>query len=113
MPQLSHDQAILGVHGGGDLAPALDLLGGPQARRVRIAHALRRDGRGFGQDHAGVGALGVVLDHQVAGHAAFVGALARQRRHDDAVAQREVAGAQGFKQGAHAKSFRPGNGRNV
>ena len=57
------------VHGGGDLAPALHLLGRPQARRVGIAHALRRHGGGFRQDQARAGALRVVLGHQRIGHA--------------------------------------------
>jgi hypothetical protein len=97
VPQLRHDQAAGRMHGGRDLAPALDLLGRPQPRRVGVAHALRRDGRGLGQDQARAGALGVVLDHQVVGHPARVGMHARQGRHDDAVGQRQVADAQGFE----------------
>ncbi|MNI29417.1 hypothetical protein D3C73_832330 [compost metagenome] len=108
MPKLGRDQAAFFVHGRGHFAPALHLLGRPQAGGVGVAHALRGHGSGFGQDQARAGALGVVLDHQVVGHAAFAGALARQGGHDEAVAQRQRANAQGFKQGAHAKSFRPG-----
>ncbi|MCY1521783.1 hypothetical protein D9M68_566100 [compost metagenome] len=107
VPQLRHDPAAGGMHGGRDLAPALDLLGRPQPRRVRVAHALRGNGRGLGQDQTGAGALRVVLDHQVVGHAARIGVHARQGRHDDAVGQRQVTDAQGFEKLAHAKSLAP------
>src|SRR5471032_3016390 len=107
VPQLGEDQTAGRVDGVGDPLPACDLLVGPQARRVRIADALRRDGGRLAEDQAGAGALRVVLGHQRVRHAgAADGAGARQRRHDDAVFQGQVADGDGIEQGGHGGPIR-------
>jgi hypothetical protein len=97
MPQLQDDPAASLVHGVGGQFPAFHLRVVPDAGRVRVAHALGRDRRGLGDDQAGIGALAVVLGHQRIGHAAFTGAAARERGHDDAVGQRESAELNGVE----------------
>jgi hypothetical protein len=100
MPQLHHDVAVLCMHGIGDAAPTRRLSLGVQARHLCIALALRAHGRGFGNEQASAGALGVVAGHHRIGHVAGR-AVAGQRRHDDAVFQLQVAGLCGVKEGGH------------
>nr|GEU28208.1 urease accessory protein G [Tanacetum cinerariifolium] len=98
VPQLGKDHAAGPVHGSRDQFPAFHLLVGPQARRVGIAHALRRDRGRFAQDQAGAGALLVVPGHQGVRHAAAArGAGAREGRHDDAVFQGRDGGFIAFE----------------
>lgn len=57
-----------------------------------IALALRRDLRALGNDQAGAGALSIIVDIQRVGRIIAMGrTVARQRRHDDTVFQRDVA----------------------
>lgn len=104
VPELQEDAPAGGVHRLGHVAPATDLVIGPDAGGVGIAYAHRRDRGGLAEDQAGIGALGVVLGHQGVGHAAFIGAAAGQRRHDDAVGQLEVAEHDGIEQSSHGTS---------
>ena len=104
MPELHHDLAAGLVHSMGHLLPAVELLGAVQARHVGITLGLVGDGRAFAHDQAGAGALGVVLHGEVVGDG--VGrAVARERRHDDAVGQLQVASGGGVEQRGHG-SFR-------
>ena len=105
VPQLHHDAAALGVHVIGDAAPAGDLPGTVDARRVEITLSHRADLRRLGDDQPGprdrAGALRVVGAHQLVGHLARAGAVARQRRHHEAGGQGDVADANGVEQGRH------------
>ena len=98
MPELNDDGSALGVHGVGDLFPAPDLLVGITARRIGIALRLRRDLRGFGDDQAGRGALGVIFGGERTRDQACAGAVPGQRRHDDAIGELEGAYLGGFEQ---------------
>ncbi|MCY1184960.1 hypothetical protein D9M73_256960 [compost metagenome] len=91
VPQLQDDPPAGGVHGLGDVVPALHLLVGPDAGGIRIADAQRGHRGGFADDQPGGRALGVVLGHQRVGHTAFVRAAAGQGSHDDAVGEFQVA----------------------
>ncbi len=76
----------------GHRAPAFDLRLGEAARRPDIALALLADLRGFGDQQAGARALAVIERRERARHG--VGrhcAIARQRRHRDAVRQCDFA----------------------
>ena len=102
MPELQQDAPALRVHGIDDRLPALHLIARPDARRAGIAdaHGLHR-GR-LGQDHARRRPLRVVLAHQAVRHAPrHGGAVARQRRHDDAVGKLQLADGERLKQLAH------------
>lgn len=101
MPELQHNLAALGMHGVGNLLPALHLFGGPDARGVRVADAHGRHRGGFADDQAGAGALAVVLDHKLTGHAARFCAAAGQGRHDDAIGQFQVADLDGVEECGH------------
>ncbi|MNY04289.1 hypothetical protein D3C86_1369560 [compost metagenome] len=103
VPQLQDDPPAGGVHGLGDVLPALYLLGGPDAGGVRVADAHRRDRGGFADDQAGAGALHVVLGHQRAGYAAGLGAAAGQRGHDHAVGQLQIAYLDGVEKCRHGR----------
>ena len=105
MPQLHRDAPALGMHGVGDPPPAGDLLGVVDAGRVEIALTLGADLRRLGDDQPGARALPVVLDGEVRRHLPGRGAVARQRRHDDAVGEVEVADADGVEQGRHGRSL--------
>ncbi len=89
------------MHGGGDLAPALGLLGRPHARHAEIAHALGADRRALGDDQAGAGALAVIVRHQVVGNLGRACAQPRQGRHEDAIGQDQIAEDQRLEQGRH------------
>ena len=96
--ELRDDRAAARVHGVGDQAPARDLLVGVQARRARVALADRGGLRALGDDQPGAGALGVVLGVQRGRDAAGAGAVARHRRHHEAVGELELAEAVGGEQ---------------
>src|SRR3990167_6719331 len=91
VPQLQNDFAACSVHGLGHIAPATYLLIRPDTGGIRVADAHWGHGGGFTDDQAGAGALHVVLGHQRVGHAAFIGAAAGQRGHDDAVIELQIA----------------------
>src|SRR4029453_518555 len=52
MPELQENPPALGVHGGRDLAPTLDLGPGVDAGRVLVALSLLRDLRRLGNEQA-------------------------------------------------------------
>lgn len=105
MPELHHDLAANVVHGFRDLLPAIQLRGAIEAGHVGIALALVADGRGFGDQQAAAGALGVVLGHQ--GHRNGVGRpVAGERCQHDAVGQLQIAGLGGVEQGGHRRRRR-------
>ena len=64
VPELHHDFAAFVMHRFGDVLPPVELLGAIQARHIGITLGLMADGRGFGDQQAGRGALAVVLSHQ-------------------------------------------------
>lgn len=86
MHELSKDFPALRMHRVGDGLPALHLCVGEQAGDARIPQAVGRRARALGDDQAGRSALGVVFGHQGVGEVAN-GAVARHRRHHDAVLQ--------------------------
>ncbi|MNN40350.1 hypothetical protein D3C81_1544210 [compost metagenome] len=91
MPQLANDLAASRMHGIRDQLPASHLLVRPDARCQGIAARLRRNIRRLADDQAGAGPLGVVLGVHGVRHAIVAHAAARERRHDDAVGQRQRA----------------------
>ena len=103
VPQLHGDLAAGFMHRVGDLLPGGDLLGRVDPRRVQITLALGNDLGALADDQAGRGALAVVLDGQRPGHQAD-GAVARQRRHHDAVGQGNGADLQGVEETGHGDS---------
>jgi len=100
VPQLHHDLAALGVHGFGHALPAVELLGAVEAGHVGVALALVADGGGFGDEQARAGALRIVGGGDV-GRNGVRRAVARERRHDDAVGELQVAGLYGVEKGGH------------
>jgi len=105
VPQLNKDLAALGMHGLGDLAPAVDLRLGVQTGGVLVALGLCGDLRGLGDQQAGRSPLAVVGRRQRAGHQAGAGPIACQRGQDDAVAQGQRAQLVGFEQGFFSHVF--------
>ena len=101
MPKLHENAPARFVDGVCDELPAFDLLIRPDARRVLIADARRRNRCGFADDQTGGGALGVMLGHQRVRHADLARAGTRQRRHDDAVGQFKRPDLQGIKECRH------------
>ena len=95
VPELAEHEAALGVHRVRHELPALRLRGVVDAGRAREAAAVLADDGGLGDEQAGVGAVGVVLGVVDSGHGARARAAARQRRHDDGVAQGVAAEAVG------------------
>mmetsp|Transcript_8584 Transcript_8584/g.24840 ORF Transcript_8584/g.24840 Transcript_8584/m.24840 type:complete len:556 (-) Transcript_8584:176-1843(-) len=87
VPHLVHDPAAIGVHGVVDALPALHLLARVEASGVCPAVGGLGDGGGLSEDQAAVhGAVGVVLDEVIVGHAGRTGAAAREGGCEDAVA---------------------------
>ena len=91
VPELGEDVAAFGADGGDDFFPGFDLLVGVEAGCSEPAACGGGDGGGFGDDEAAVGgALAVVFGHESVGDVAGLGgAGARERRHDDAMFERE------------------------
>src|ERR1700751_5299347 len=86
--QLPTGQPAAGrVHGGGDTFPPGDLFGAVNARRARIADALRRDLCGFADDQSGTGALGGVSRVERPRYIAAAGSITRHWRHHDSIGQ--------------------------
>ena len=105
---LGEDAAALGVHGVGDVGPAVDLLVGDQAGLAREALAGMARVRALADDQAQGRALAVVLDDQRAGDAFDAGADAGQRRHDKSVGQFQLA--EGHRGKQHAQFLSQGIG---
>jgi len=95
VPQLAEDPPARRVHRVGDRAPSGDLRRGMDSRRPRVARALLRHLRRLGDDQPCAGALPVVLYVQRSGRVAGADAIARHRRHHDAVGQFERPHPQG------------------
>src|SRR5688572_29825713 len=75
----------LRVHGGRDLAPAVDLSLGVDAGRILVTLSLPRDLRGLGNQQTGRRALAVILRGEIAWNEARASAIARQGSHDDTI----------------------------
>jgi hypothetical protein len=102
VPELKEDSPACSVHALDDRAPALDLLVGPDAGGVRITDARGRDRGRLGKDEAGGRALHIIVAHQRVRNAARTGrSVARQRRHEDAVGNFQIANLEGVEQGGH------------
>jgi hypothetical protein len=98
VPELHHDRSTRGVNVMGNRFPAIELLGAIQAGHIEVTLPLLADSRRLGDQQAGAGTLGVVLRHQRSGYRIWC-AVARQRRHHDAVAQSQVSNVHGIEQG--------------
>ena len=98
VPKLEEHSSARRMHSLGDDSPALDLLGRPDAGRIRIAHAARVHGGGLAEDQTSRRALHIVVAHQRIGDAAGAGTTTRQRRHEDAVGELQVADADWFQE---------------
>ena len=103
-----------GVDGVGDLRPAGLLLVVVQARDVEVALADVGRMRALGDQDRGVGALGVVGGVEVAGDG-VLGAVARQRRHRDAMGGAQAAALVGLEEVVvrHGGGVDPGFGVSV
>ncbi len=88
VPELQHDLAALGVDGVRHLLPGGDLLVVEDAGRPGVAAPFLGDVGRFRDDEAGAGALAIVFDMHVLGHAVARRPAAGQRRHHGPV--REV-----------------------
>ncbi len=96
MPKLGDDAAADVVNGIGDESPSADLLFAPETGCVGPSEAVGADSGGLGKDEAGGSSLDVVLRLKGGGYVIVrMGAHARQRRHDDAVAKAEISHAEG------------------
>ena len=102
MPELGKNATALGVHAGGNQLPAFNLLFRPQARRIRVAHTLRRHGGSLGQNQPRISALGIIFGIQTIGHPTRCSTGAREGRHDNAVWQGDIADGEWGKQIGHA-----------
>ena len=112
MPKLEEYAPAGRMHGVRDLAPARHLLIGPYAGRMRVADALGRDRSRFGDDEAGGSALRVIVAHQRVRNPTWAGrSISRQRRHDNAVGNLEIANLQRVEQGGHRGSISGLNAR--
>ncbi len=81
------------------VAPAFDLRLAVEARRPDVALALLADLRRLGDDQPGARALAVIGRGEFVRRVGSVGgAVARQRRHHDAIGQLEIAEPEGPKQ---------------
>ena len=104
VPDLRDDLAARLMHRRGHRLPRLDLLVGPQARRIGPAQPFLADAGAFGDDEAGAGALAVIVDHDLGRHMAVGRAAAGQRRHEDAVGGVDVAQLDGVEKARHGCS---------
>ncbi|MPM57377.1 hypothetical protein SDC9_104199 [bioreactor metagenome] len=94
MPELGDDLAAESMHRLGHFLPAIKLLCVIQPGHVGVALCLRVDGRAFGDQQPGACALRVVGGGDLSWHR--IGrAVARERRHGDAVVELQIAGLQG------------------
>ena len=74
----------------GDALPPRNLRRGKYSGNARVAQPIGRRRRAFGDDQSGGRPLRVILRHQLVRDIAG-GAVARHRRHDQAILQRELA----------------------
>jgi len=94
MPELKENAAAGGMHRVGHHLPAGHLRVVVDARRSRIALALRRDLRGFADDQPGARALGIIGGADLAGDIARARTIARHRRHHHAIGELQRAEAE-------------------
>jgi hypothetical protein len=87
MPELEKNPPAGFMHRIGDELPAGDLFGAVDARRAGIAEPLRGHLAGLCDDQTGAGALRVISGVEFSRRVARSGAIARHRRHHDAVRQ--------------------------
>ena len=97
---LCEDPAPFGVHGGSDVGPALELLGGHEPGLAREAPAGAARVGAFTDDQAERSTLTVVLDDQRPGDAFLTGTETGQRPHHESVGQFQVAEGHRGKQHA-------------
>ena len=95
-----HDFSAFRVHGFRYRLPAFNLFLRVEPGHIGVALALLADGGGLSDEQACAGALRVVGGHQRCGHGARR-AVARERRHDDAVGKGDGADSNGVKKGGH------------
>jgi len=114
VPELRDHEAALVVNGVDDAEPAVDLGFSEDAGGAVPAAGAGRDGGGLGDDEASVGgALRVVLEHEIAGDiAGLLGPRARERGHDDSMAEVEGdkidGGEESLRSDWHGESSREG-----
>src|SRR5665213_743025 len=97
MPELDEDPSAALVDAVRHPAPAGDLLLRVDAGGVLITLALLRNLARLGNQEARGGALAVIFHGERARHLAGDRAVARQRRHHEAVGERERADFEGFE----------------
>ncbi|KAE0541638.1 hypothetical protein FH972_027350 [Carpinus fangiana] len=97
VPELEEDHAPAPMHGIDDRSPCGDLRVRPDAGRHRVAARLRRDVRRLGDDEAGASALPVIVCGECGRDALVIRAASRQRRHDDAVLELQIADRDGLQ----------------
>ena len=100
VPQLHYDLAAVSMHRVGHFLPCAQLLGAVEARNVGVALALLADRSGFGDEQASAGTLRVV-GRGDGGWNGVGRAIARQRRHHDAVGEVQVTGLYGVEKSMH------------
>ncbi len=98
MPKLHENGRALGMNRSDDLPPSQRLRVGVNPWAIRPAYALFGHHRGFADNQASRGALGVVLGHQRVGQTLFTGARAGHGRHRHAVFERQIAQLERIKQ---------------
>jgi len=102
VPELEEDAPAGAMHTLDDVAPALDLLSGPDAGRMRIADTCGRDRSRLGKDEAGGRALRIIVTHHRVRNAPGTGRpVARQRRHENAIGKFQIANLQRVEQRGH------------
>jgi hypothetical protein len=91
MPELGEHVAALGMHRVCDALPACDLLVAINPRSAPVSPRRRRDGGRLREDEPAIrSTLAIVLQHQVARHAARpLGTETAQGRHHDAMLERD------------------------
>ena len=77
----------------------------PEAGDVGVTDAEGVDGCAFGDDEAGSGALGVVVDHDGSGDVVGGAAQAGERGHEDSVGEVEITELDGVEKGRHSCSW--------
>src|SRR6516165_7890562 len=87
MPKLQKHPPTGRVHGVSDAFPAGDLLSAVDTGRAWIADPLWRDLCGFADDQSSAGTLGIIGGIERPRYIAAAGAIARHRRHHNAIGQ--------------------------
>jgi hypothetical protein len=89
--------AALGVHSVSNPFPASDLIVCKASWRTGVTLRLNRNLRGFGDDQAGRGALGIIFESERSWHQAWPGSISGKGSHDDAIGEFEGARTHGFE----------------